>query len=287
MEVLEAAYSEQELEKKAVDLVDSALLFTVSFLLFSVFAKPLIKAVQKRIWNSRALKLQALVVVALIWWKRRDWIRKRVPKIAMVEDSLGVVALWLTRMHANVMILGIGLAGVAVLVYATWASEGFSWRFQGRIHQGKTGEIECSAVSQLSYPVKQDGGGVVGRTKMLRLPWNPKELTQLVSAIDEIRAKQRCQEQLRAPPTKSRPGGPACPSSCPPANASTKDLATRNPRIPRQPVQRPKAPSGQMLYMASLSSKVFHRAGCRHVAKLANKVVGGSLARSEGGEGSC
>eukprot|EP00656_Telonema_subtile_P035766 TRINITY_DN39721_c0_g1_i1.p1 TRINITY_DN39721_c0_g1~~TRINITY_DN39721_c0_g1_i1.p1 ORF type:complete len:288 (+),score=68.59 TRINITY_DN39721_c0_g1_i1:98-961(+) len=256
---LTTEYSEQELERKAVDLVDSALLFTVSFLLFSVFAKPLIKAIQQRIWNSRALKVQALLVVAMIWWRRREWVRKRVPKIAMVEDNIGVLALWLARSHADRVMMCVGVLAAAVAVWVACTAKGVSWKLRGVVHKGTNGfkhcaEPELKLKPELSAP---------GRTKMLKLPWSGSELSQLVVAIDEVRAKQRCTEQLKAPAAPSM-RVPVCPSSCP-ALANSRRVVSEKKRAVSRGRARP-AKREEVLY-ASVSGKTFHQEGCRHISR--------------------
>ena len=47
--------------------VDSVLLGFLSFLLFSVLLKPLVKIVRQRIWSSRILQIGALLAVLVLW----------------------------------------------------------------------------------------------------------------------------------------------------------------------------------------------------------------------------
>jgi len=116
---------EKQVEAKFYDLVDSALLFGVSFLLFSVLMKPLVKAVRQRIWSSRTLQSGALLAVLLLWWRRRAWVRTHLPWARNMEDHLAlimshcIINLGETTCYAGITGLTVGVG------YAWWRLEDF------------------------------------------------------------------------------------------------------------------------------------------------------------------
>lgn len=191
-------------DKEIADTIDSAILFTVSFLLFSVFAKPLIKAIRQRIWNSRALKIQAFVLLAVVWWRRRLWFRKNVPKLAMVEDVL-IMMLSLARSSMGpILDRLVPLLGVALLLFVVWMAsgqDGITMRFHGVLQGPNNQAIEIQSSSAVQFNTtkakphkpaaapepqfRKDSART--QTKMLKLPMNM--LSELVVAIDQIRAQ--------------------------------------------------------------------------------------------------
>jgi len=223
-------------DKEIADTIDSAILFMVSFLLFSVFAKPLIKAIRLRIWNSRALKVQALVLLAIVWWRRRDWFRARVPKLAMLEDVI-VMVLSLARSAVGpILDRLVPLFGVALLLLVVWMAlgqEGFTLSLHGVLEgpPNRAAQPPCAAkqahsshhlAAPLATPCKPvasaqnqtDQYPERGRTKMLKLPLNM--LSELVVAIDEIRAQNSPARGGVAAIAGAVAGAARnCPASCP------------------------------------------------------------------------